>query len=82
MLWIIADSFVDEQDLLAMGPADIDELTGIKGFCDLMPAEWLEVVNENTVKLPGFHAHNGTEAKKKAQGQKRNLRYRTRKETQ
>lgn len=71
ILWITADTHVDQDDVLALGPADIDELTGVEGFCDLMPTEWLEVLDPTHVKLPGFHAHNGTSAKMRAQNSAR-----------
>jgi hypothetical protein len=72
-----ADSHVDEHDVLAVRPADIDELTGIEGICQILPADWLQVLSENSVKLPGFHTHNGTTAKNKANGAERQRRYRS-----
>jgi hypothetical protein len=76
ILWITADGHIDQEDVLALGPADIDELTGLEGLCDLMPAEWLQVVDPHHVKLPGFQAHNGPAAKKRAQAAQRQQRYR------
>jgi hypothetical protein len=75
-IWSVADTHVNNDDILALGPAHIDELTGIKGFCNLMPKEWLQVIDANHVKIPGFHAHNGTTAKKRALDQKRQQRHR------
>ncbi len=75
-LWIYADTHVREDDTLDLGTDEIDELVGIKGFCGLLPPDWLEVIDANRVKLPDFHAHNGTESKRKALGQKRSERYR------
>jgi hypothetical protein len=75
-IWSFADSHVDNKDILSLGPAHIDEITGIKGFCNLMPKEWLQVIDAHHVKLPGFHTHNGTTAKKKANGAERQRRYR------
>lgn len=77
ILWITGDSHVDEQDIMALGPADIDQLTGIEGVCELLPSEWLQVIDAHHVKLPGFHTHNGTEAKKKAQTLNRVQRHRS-----
>jgi hypothetical protein len=76
-LWKTADEQVDEADILPFGPADIDELTGIEGFYQLLPAEWLQVIDAHSVKLPGYHTHNGTEAKKRASSAARQERYRT-----
>jgi hypothetical protein len=76
VLWCYADTHVREDDSLDLGPDEIDELVGLKGFCSLIPSDWLEVLDANRVKLPDFHAHNGTESKKKALNQKRQERKR------
>jgi len=75
-LWIYADTHIREDDCLALGIDEIDELVGVQGFADLMPPDWLEVIDSECVKLPGFQQHNGLEAKKKAQTQKRVQRFR------
>lgn len=76
VLWCYADTHVREDDTLDLGPDEIDELVGLQGFTRLMPPDWLEVLDTNRVKLPDFHAHNGTESKKKALSQKRQERHR------
>lgn len=76
VLWCYADTHVREDDTLDLGADEIDELVGLQGFCNLLPADWLEVLDTNRVKLPDFHAHNGTESKKKALNQKRQERHR------
>ena len=81
-LWMYADSHIREDDTLDLGTDEIDQLIGIEGFAKLMPTDWLEIVDANSVKLPGFQAHNGTEAKKKALTQKRVARHRIRNVTQ
>jgi hypothetical protein len=78
ILWITADTHVQEDDTLALGPAEIDQLTGIDRFCELLPGEWLQVIDAHRVKLPGFHRHNGTTAKRRAQGAKRQVQHRLR----
>ncbi len=78
-LWIYGDSHARADDTLDLGPAEIDEWLGIPGFCALMPPDWLRVIDENTVELPGFHDHNGVEARKKALGAKRVQAHRERK---
>lgn len=81
-LWMYADSYLREDDTLDLGPDEIDQLVGIDGFCQMMPEDWLEVIDEHRVKLPGFHEFNGTEAKKKALTAKRVARHRIRNVTQ
>jgi hypothetical protein len=81
-LWCYADTHIREDDTLDLGTDEIDELVGVEGFAALMPADWLEVIDQHCVKLPGFQEHNGTDAKKKAQTQKRVARHRVRTVTQ
>jgi hypothetical protein len=69
-LWVYADSHARDDDSLDLGMAEIDELVGINGFAAMMPPDWLREIDDRTVELPGFQAHNGTEAKKKALTQK------------
>lgn len=75
-LWMYADSFARDDDTVKLTPKDIDELTGIEGFAQLLPEDWLQVLDEASVKLPGFQAHNGTQAKKRANGALRAARFR------
>lgn len=75
-IWSLADTHLGADDLLPLGIGELDEVVGIPGFCALLPGDWLQPIDDNTVKLPDFHAHNGTEAKKKAVTQKRVARHR------
>jgi hypothetical protein len=75
-LWMAAEADIDESDAWHVPPSYIDELTGIEGICQILPADWLQVLSEYSVKLPGFHTHNGTYARKKANGAKRQQKYR------
>lgn len=77
-IWSLADTHLGSDDVLPLGFLEIDEVIGIPGFCDLLPEDWIVHINEHSVKLPDFHAHNGTEAKKKAVTQKRVERHRAR----
>jgi hypothetical protein len=61
---------------LPLGIDELDEVVGLPGFCALLPADWLVPVDEHSVELPEYHAHNGTEAKKRAVTQKRVSRHR------
>jgi hypothetical protein len=78
-LWSFADTHIREDDTLDLGASELDEVIGISGFCSLMPNDWLREVDEKTVELPGFQAHNGVEARKKALTQKRVETHRKRK---
>lgn len=81
-LWMYADSHIREDDTLDIGTDEIDELVGVEGFAALIPVDWLEVIDEHCVKLPGFQEHNGTDAKKRALTAKRVGRLRIRNVTQ
>jgi hypothetical protein len=70
-LWSYADTHIRDDDTLDLGAREIDELIGIENFCSLIPQDWLREIDESTVELPGFQAHNGVEAKKRALTQKR-----------
>jgi hypothetical protein len=78
-LWVYADSHIRADNTLDMGFAEIDEHLGVSGFCSIVPQSWLVEVNDHCVELPDFLEHNGTEAKKKAQGNKRVENHRQRK---
>jgi hypothetical protein len=75
-LWCYADTHVRQDDTLDLGPDELDDFVGVPGFARLLPLDWLEIIDESTVKLPNFHTHNGTESKKKALNQKRQERHR------
>lgn len=81
-LWMYADSHIREDDTLDVGPTEVDELVGVEGFSKLMPVDWMEVLDTNRVRLPGFQEHNGTEAKKRALTQKRVAKHRVKIVTQ
>jgi hypothetical protein len=65
-LWSHADTFARQDDTLEATLDEIDELTGVKGFAQALPADWLKVLDENRVELPRFQEHNGSEAKRLA----------------
>jgi hypothetical protein len=77
-LWTYADTHIREDDTLRIGPDDVDEIVGVHGFVSILPSEWLEVLDRETVKLPGFHGHNGTSAKSRALTAKRVAKHRER----
>lgn len=77
-IWSLADTHVGTDDVLPLGFDELDEHLGIPGFCALLPADWLVRIDDTSVKLPNFHAHNGTEAKRNAVTQKRVAAFRSR----
>lgn len=76
LFWFYADTHVRDDDTLEVGVDDIGEIVGVEGFGHLLPTDWLQVIDANQVKLPGYHTHNGTEAKKRALAVKRQQRHR------
>lgn len=70
-LWFMADTYIGNDNILPLGIDEINEVIGIEGFCQLIPEDWLRIVDTNNVELPDYHIHNGTIAKAKAQTQKR-----------
>lgn len=75
-LWCFADTHARADCTLDCPPDAINQLVGVPNFCQLMPPEWLQVLDPNRVLLPNFWAHNGTLAKKRALNQKRQERHR------
>ncbi len=76
--WSYTDSHIRSDDTLDLGSAEIDDLVGLRGFTESMPADWLRIIDEHSVELPGYQEHNGVEAKKRDLAQKRQERKRTR----
>ena len=75
-LWVIGDTHIGEKDILALGAAQINQLIGIDGFCELLPRDWLQILDGERVKLPNFHTHNGTIARTRALAASRQERWR------
>lgn len=75
-LWALADTHIGKDDILPLGVDEINQLVGLKGFCEVLPADWLQVVDAHSVKLPNYHDHNGTTAKERALTQRRVERHR------
>jgi hypothetical protein len=77
-LWAYADTHIRADDVLDLGPEDIDDYVGVKGFSAALPEDWLEIRDESHVQLPNYQTHNGVIAKKRALDQKRQENKRTR----
>lgn len=75
-LWMYADEHIADDDTLNVSLDDIDEIVGVQGFAEALPADWLKVLDAQRVELPDFIAHNGTSAKRRSQGAKRQATYR------
>jgi hypothetical protein len=75
-LWWYADTHIGDDDVLAIGADEVDQLVGLPGFCALMPRDWLEIIDAEHVKLIDYTVHNGTLAKNRALQQKRQERHR------
>lgn len=80
-LWMIADTHIGEDDVLALNVEQIDKLIGIDGFCEILPNDWLEILDGNRVKLPNYHSHNGSTARERSSNADRQARYRDRHKT-
>lgn len=78
-LWLYADTHIGDDNLLEATLDEIDEIVGIQGFAQLMPIDWLKVIDSHHVELPNFLGHNGTSARMRKQGAERQARYRHRK---
>lgn len=75
-LWWYADTHIGDDDVLAIGADEVDELVGLKGFCALMPPDWLQILDTDHIQLLGYVEHNGSKAKNTALAQKRQQRHR------
>jgi hypothetical protein len=76
VFWSFADTHIRDDDTIECAVNEINEVVGIANFCDLLPADWFEVLDPYRVHLPDFLKHSGIEAKKKALAAKRQERYR------
>lgn len=76
VFWGFADTHIRDDDTIECSIEEINEVVGIANFCELLPADWLEIFDSNCVHLPDFLKHNGIEGKKKALAAKRQERHR------
>lgn len=59
MLWSYAHDNIRPDDTLGLDPIAVDALVGIEGFCDVMPPEWLQTIDDGSgVYLPNFIEKN------------------------
>lgn len=70
-LWALGDDYADADGmLLGWTAADMDREVGLPGFCESLPADWIDLGGE-WLQLPAYQQHNGTTAKSRAQTQRR-----------
>ena len=75
-LWKFADEHIRDDDTLPMTSVTLDAFLGIENFFDLIPREWVDILDDGTVILPGYCEKNRLIAKRKA-AVKRNARQAT-----
>jgi len=76
LFWSFADTHITQDDTIECTVDEVNEVVGVPGFCEIMPRDWLHVLDANRLHLPDFLLHNGIEAKKRAVDQKRQQRHR------
>lgn len=81
LLWMHADTHISDDDCLEM---DTRELAVLLGFSDAVPmleqcsrGTWVQDLGDR-IKLPGYQAHNGMEAKERYKTQRRVAKHRKR----
>jgi hypothetical protein len=75
-LWAFADTHIRDDDILECSVDEINQVIGVANFCDLIPSNWLQILDTDKVHLPDFLAHNGVDAKRRASDAKRQSKYR------
>lgn len=76
--WIYADSHISDDNTLDITPDEINELVGVEGFAQALPADWLKVLDTDQVQLPDFVEHNGSSEKQRRDNARRQAEYRHR----
>jgi hypothetical protein len=76
--WVYADSHIRDDDSLDISLDEINEIVGVDGFAQALPAEWLQVIDAEHVQLPNFHEHNGSSEKLRRDNARRQAAYRHR----
>lgn len=80
LLWCYAHDRILPGDILPLDTVTIDALVGIDGFCDAMPPDWLQVVDDGrAIKLPHFTEKNQI-VKMRQRRERDNIRQRAKRE--
>ena len=77
-LWIYADSHIRDDNTLDITLDEINEIVGVDGFAQALPADWLQVIEADQVKLTDFLEHNGSSEKHRRDNARRQSAYRQR----
>lgn len=64
-LWCYADQYIRDDDTIPMGGYEVDSYVGLNGFCEISPTSWLEVIDDDTVRLPGYCEKNNVVSRRK-----------------
>jgi hypothetical protein len=79
-LWGYANEHIKGDEIVGIGPEDIDEIAGVPGFCDaLIAVGWAVFDRSNwAIKFPNFTEHNTSATARSTSGAERQKRYRER----
>jgi hypothetical protein len=77
-LWAFAFEHVRDDNTLACTPDDVNHIVGVDKFCDIVPPEWLQVINPDRIHLPNFLEDNGLDPKLRAAARERKAKSRLR----
>lgn len=77
-LWWYCDTYIrdGESDVIMTTVEIINEIVGVENFAQLLPQDWLQVVDPTHIKFPEFHRHNSKFAKAKSNHAAAQARYR------
>lgn len=76
--WSYADSNIAEDNTMNITQDEINEIVGVDGFAQALPADWLQVIEPDKVQLPDFLEHNGSSEKQRRDSARRQAEYRHR----
>ena len=77
-LWRYADAAAGDDDIARGSLEQIEELTGIEGFGEVVPSDWLVVLDPDRLQFPDFHKNNSKSKDPNSPAAIRNRRYRER----
>lgn len=72
VFWCFADTHIGDDDTLACSVDNVNQIVGLADFCEILPPDWLQVLDANSVHLPGFLEH-----KRRAMDRTRQQRHRS-----
>tara|TARA_R100000808_G_scaffold20219_2_gene43806 strand:+ start:7863 stop:8579 length:717 start_codon:yes stop_codon:yes gene_type:complete len=75
-LWSWADQHTDDGSARGVNSSWVDRYLGVKGFAEAMSKHGWLYFDDDGIHFPNFERHNGSPAKKRAQGAARQKRHR------